>query len=412
MLEPACRLNVDGGPLSIRAAAGAPTVGPEMEESMSTVDRKAAVAALQRIGKGVSTRPGIPALTGVKMTADAGRITLEGTDLEMHVRAVIDFDGPWESWAALVPAKLLTAALKASSAERVTFGPADIGPASGVAGAATAAFRAADATLRCLPIEDWPTLEMPTGAVNLAPQGYRAAVLAVLPAVSSDEARPVLTGMLHESDGSTLTLVGTDSYRLHVSELPSLTGETYKAVIPGRALKAIAGMIGKRMSEPIGFRAGDSVAVWHLPDGTSVSCRLIEGEYPNYRQLMPDVDPTADGTPRNADYGRLTFEPGPMLEAIAAAGAVCRDTTPLRLELNGRVDVSGSSPDLGTTLVTVGGATWTGEDVVTGFNPVYLGDAIRSVGASTLYVRDGLKPAVAVGPDGTALVMPVRLAAA
>ena len=312
-----------------------------------------------------------------------------------------------------MPAKLLTAALKASSAERVTFGPADIGPASGVAVAATAAFRAADATLRCLPIEDWPTLEMPTGAVNLAPQGYRAAVLAVLPAVSSDEGRPVLTGMLHES-GFALTLAGTDSYRLHVSELACAfaRGETFKAVIPGRALKAIAGMIGKKMSEPIGFRAGDSVAVWHLPDGTSVSCRLIEGEYPNYRQLLPDVDATADGTPRNAAYGRLTFEPGPMLEAIAAAGAVCRDTTPLRLELNGRVDVSGSSPDLGTTLVTVDGATWTGEDVVTAFNPVYLGDAIRSVGASTLYVRDGLKPAVAVGPDGTALVMPVRLAAA
>jgi DNA polymerase-3 subunit beta len=388
------------------------------------VNRKDALAAVRVARKGVSSRPGIPALTGVKVTASGGMITLEATDLEVSVRT--SFAGPGE-YQALVPSKLLSDALSGSKSERVPFEPSSAGLEAVLRGEVSAgpesSFRVGSATIRRLPLDDFPNLvaDGPTTAVDL--EAFAGAVSAVLPAVSGDEARPALTGILLETGPDGMTVVGCDSYRLHVSELPSTHYPVEgRWIVPGRALKALLGIAGKKTAgRTIALELGTSDVAFTI-DETTLRSRTIDGEYPNYRQLMPDNDATErirhDGietTQRN--YGRLEVDPITFAAVVSEVGMVCRDTTPIRLSLNGTVELYGSSPDLGSAHAIVTDATWIGEGtadapMVVAFNPTYFADAVSSVGATVCYVRDGLKPLVAVGPGGSALIMPVRLPAA
>src|SRR4029078_4924332 len=145
----------------------------------------------------------------------------------------------------------------------------------------------------------------------------------------------------------------------------------------------------------VSFRAG----------GLTITSRLIEGEFPNYRQLLPDTHES-----------RLSVSRQQLLDAVRRVGLLARDTTPVRMEFNALgVKLSSSSPDLGQAVETVE-ARYEGEDLTVAFNPQYLIDGLTaSVGESIqLDVRDGLKPGVVHGEGGgfTYLVMPVRLPAA
>ena len=139
--------------------------------------------------------------------------------------------------------------------------------------------------------------------------------------------------------------------------------------------------------------------------GLTITSRLIEGEFPNYRQLLPDTHES-----------RLTVSRQQLLDAVRRVGLLARDTTPVRMEFNALgVKLSSSSPDLGQAVETVE-ARYEGEDLTVAFNPQYLIDGLTAaVGESIqLEVRDGLKPGVVHGEsDGFIyLVMPVRLPAA
>ena len=137
----------------------------------------------------------------------------------------------------------------------------------------------------------------------------------------------------------------------------------------------------------------------------TLTSRLIEGEFPNYRQLLPDQHES-----------RLTISRQQLLDAVRRVGLLARDTTPVRLEFNALgVKLSSSSPDLGQAVETVE-ARYEGEDLTVAFNPQYLADGLTAAHGEMirLDVRDGLKPGVVRG-DGdefTYLVMPVRLPAA
>jgi len=364
-------------------------------------------AALGAVGSAVSSRPGIPALTGVRIDAEPGRLTFTSTDLEtsvvVHTRA--DVETGRETWAALVPFKPLKEAARAFKGETFALHPDGAGSLVVNAGG----------SLRLLPLDDFPAVERPAELVAELDAGrFRRLVESVAAACSTDEARPVLTGALLELDdvGGRLTMAATDSYRLHVGSMAGVMGDG-KAIVPGRALRAVAKLIGKR---------GEGTVLVHgdLDNGSSVGfelalsgapvvlvVRVIEGEFPNYRQLIPDRGAGAE----------LHFEPASMLEAIGNAAPYCRDTSPMRLALDaGGVHISASSPDLGAYVADVDGADWSGDDLSVAFNPTYLGGCVRALDgapAPVIELRDGLKPAVvrsvADELERVALVMPVRL---
>ncbi len=357
-------------------------------------DRDVLSEALQTVQRGVSSRPGIPALTGVLMQTRAeGTLTLTTTDLEVSARLSIEVQAH-EEGVALVPARLLADTVKSLSDAPVEFD----------ADQSQARIRCAayEGALRLLPAEDFPSLQPPSGIrVVVKAQRFGEAVGQVARAASRDEARPILTGVLLEVNREGVTLVSTDSYRLAVRELVATAAGEGKAIVPERAMSEAGRAAGGVEKGDIELFVDESQASFQVGQ-LMLTSRLIEGEFPNYRQLLPE-----------AYESRLTVSRQQLADAVRRVGLLARDTSPVRLEFNALgVKLSSSSPDLGQAVEAVE-AKYEGEDITAAFNATYLADGLAAATGDTvrLEVRDGLKPGIVRGEsdDFTYLVMPVRL---
>ncbi len=357
-------------------------------------DRDLLSEALQAVQRGVSSRPGIPALTGVLLEARVGEgLTLTTTDLEVSARLTVDVEVT-AGGTALVPARLLGDTVKNLSDAPVEF------EADG--GQAQIRCAAYEASLRLLPAEDFPLVQAPAGTpITLPAAVFAEAVGQVAKAASRDEARPVLTGVLLEVSREGVTLVATDSYRLAVREVVASAPVEARAIVPERALSEAARAAGALDGGEVGIVLEESQVSFRI-DGLTLTSRLIEGEFPNYRQLLPE-----------AYENRLTVPRQRFMDAVRRVGLLARDTSPVRLEFNALgVKLSSQSPDLGQAVEAVE-ARYEGEELTAAFNPQYLLDGLAAASGETvrIEVRDGLKPGVIRGEteDFTYLVMPVRL---
>jgi DNA polymerase-3 subunit beta len=359
-------------------------------------DRDALSDALQIVQRGVSARPGIPALTGVLLeAAEGGTLTLTTTDLEVSAQLTIEVQSQ-EPGSALAPARLLGDVVKSLSEAPVEF-EADQNQAK-------IRCSAYEGTLRLLPTEDFPALQQPSGvSLTVEAPRFSEAVSQVGRAASKDEARPVLTGVLVEINREGVTLAATDSYRLAVREITATASGEAKAIVPERALIEAGRAASADEKGEVAIIVDDSQVSFTIGQ-LRLTSRLIEGEFPNYRQLLPE-----------GYENRLTMPRQALIEAVHRVGLLARDNAPLRLEFNALgVRLTSSSPDLGQAVEAVE-ATYEGEDLTAAFNPNYLADGLTAAVGDTvrLEVRDGLKPGVVKGEndDYTYLVMPVRLPA-
>jgi DNA polymerase-3 subunit beta len=258
-----------------------------------------------------------------------------------------------------------------------------------------------EGALRLLPADDFPGVQDPSGtAITAEPGAFAEAVAQVARAASRDEARPVLTGVLLEISREGVVLVATDSYRLAVRDLVATADGEAKAIVPERALTEAGRAAVDQKAEVEAFTNGSQIAF--RVGSLTLTSRLIEGEFPNYRQLLPEQYES-----------RLTVSRQQLIDAVRRVGLLARDTSPVRLEFNALgVKLSSSSPDLGQAVEAVE-ARYEGEDITAAFNPNYLADGLAAASGESvrLEVRDGLKPGIVRGESDefTYLVMPVRL---
>ncbi|MGH8946302.1 MAG: DNA polymerase III subunit beta [Acidimicrobiia bacterium] len=344
-----------------------------------------------RASRAVGLRSALPILQGLWCRATGNVLQVVGTDLEMVVRSSTEVE-VLEEGETVVAARLASEAIRKLPPGAVTVGTED-GEVEIVGGGPR--FR-----LREMVTDDFPRLTEPdfSGGVEVGGGRLEAAVAQVSVAASSDAARPILTGVLFEKGQEGLRLVATDSYRLAVCDL--LGVETGKdALVPARALRELSRTVGSAKTE---VAIGEREAAFRSEKGT-LSTRLIEGSFPNYRQLLPEHYPNL-----------LVVEREDLLEALGRATLVAEDHIPVRMKMG---------PD-GTELTVsrqeVGGETeflkgeYRGEDVTIAFNPRYLTDGVSVVDSERVQIElvDGLKPAVIRGvedPDFLYLLMPVRI---
>lgn len=351
--------------------------------------------ALQTVQRGVSTRPGIPALTGVLVTVDDEGLLLATTDLEVSTELRVAVDAQ-ETGTALVPARLVADMVKSLPPDAVEF------EARG--GQARVACRSFEGTLRCLAAEDFPSLRPPDGVrVTVDAAAFAEAAAQVGKAASRDEARPILTGVLLEANREGLTMVATDSYRLAIRELRATGDGEALALVPERALAEAGRVAAGQEKTEVEIVLGDAQAAFRFGPWRMTS-RLIDGEFPNYRQLVPE-----------SGGSRLVAPRQQLLDAIRRVGLLARENSPVRMELNALgVRLTSSSPDLGGAVEAVE-AEYQGDELTIAFNPAYIGDGLAGAVGDRVQVevRDGLKPAVlrGEGSDFVYLVMPVRLPA-
>jgi DNA polymerase-3 subunit beta len=249
-------------------------------------------------------------------------------------------------------------------------------------------------------VDDFPVVAEADlqGGLEVDGDDFLAALAQVTVAASHDDARPVLTGVYFESNEGMLRLVATDSYRLALRDVPAVRS-AMSALIPVRALRELGRTVGsKKMKVAIGSRE----ASFGSERGT-LTVRLIEGTFPNYRQLLPTGYPNRLVVPRDG-----------LLQAIDRASLVAEDHIPIRLQLQeGGAELSVTRQDVGGETEHVAGE-YRGDEMTIAFNSRYLNDGVAAVEEEqvALDVLDPLKPGVlrgAEGEDFLYLLMPVRL---
>ena len=221
-------------------------------------------------------------------------------------------------------------------------------------------------------------------------------------AASTDDARAVLTGVLLTSEADGMRMVATDSYRLAVRDLPDskMLGEGQKVLVPSRALNELHRVLGG--ADELQVRLGARDAVFES-GGTRLTTRLIEGEYPNYRNLLPPPHPNV-----------LTVGREALLEALRRVKILAQEAKLVRLQLGGdTVKLMALTQDIGHAEEEID-AAYEGAEMTIAFNPDYLQQGVEAVDAEevTLSTLDAMKPAVIRGvgrDDYLYLLMPVRV---
>lgn len=353
-------------------------------------ERDELAEAFGRATRAVGVRTALPILQGVRCEARGSSLQVTGTDLEMTVRTSVAVE-VMEEGEVVLPARLATEAIRKLPAGAVVVGREE--------GSVEISGSGPRFSLRELQAEEFPRLGEPevAGAVDVDGEGLEEALGQVVVAASGDAARPVLTGVLFEASEQGLRLVATDSYRLALREIPGVEMAT-GGLIPARGLREF----GRTVVAPkVQVKVGEREAVFQSERGT-LSLRLVEGAFPNYRQLLPDGYPN-----------RLVVEREDILDALGRATLVAEDHIPVRLKMGeGGAEVTVSRQDVGGEKEMVEG-DYEGEEVTIAFNPRYFTDGVTAVGADRIEIQvlDGLKPAVIRGegvPEFVYLLMPVR----
>ena len=358
-------------------------------------ERDVLAEAVGAAGRAATNRTGtLPVLAGVRMEVEGDRLTVTGTDLELTIRLTVDVGGERDG-AAVVPARLVGDIVKALPAGAVSV---ELSDEEMSISAGRSQF-----SVRPLSLEDYPSQSEPAAeAVTLSAAVVADALRQVVRAASTDDARAVLTGVLLAAEDDGLRMVATDSYRLAVRDLPENTvlASGQKVLIPGRALSELQRVMGD--AEELVVRLGDREATFEA-GGTRLSTRLIEGEFPNYRNLLPSSYPNL-----------LTVGKAAMLEAIRRVKILAQDSTPVRLTLGGEtVQLTAITQDVGNAVEEID-ASYDGTEMTVAFNPDYLSAGIDAIDSDdvTLATMDPMKPAVLRGvgrDDYLYLLMPVRV---
>ncbi len=357
-------------------------------------ERDVLLDALSTAGRAVGGRAGNVALSGLHLQLVGDQLRVTGSDLDLTITQEITVAGNTDG-VVVVPSKLIADIVRA-------LGPGAVDLVVDGDEAQITAGRS-EFSLRTIPADDFPRLGQPTASeVTLGSVDLAAALKQVVKAASSDDSRPILTGVLLASEGEGLRLVSTDSYRLAVRDLPGTAVlETDQSVlVPSRALAELTRVLGEH--ETVALRLGERDASFEV-GGTQVVTRLIEGDFPNYRGLIPDSYPN-----------KLTVGRAELLDAVRRVRLMAQEATPIRLNLSeAGLELVAVTQDVGQAQEALD-ASYDGAELTVAFNPDYLIDGIEVTPGEevTLQTVDALKPAVmrsAESDDFLYLLMPVRV---
>jgi len=246
-------------------------------------ERDVLADALATAGRAATSRTGaLPVLEGVHLQVRGDELSVTGTDLEMSIRLTVTVGGVSDG-AVVVPARLSADAVKSLPAGAVEFsvGEDDVSISAG----------RSQFSLRSYNLDDYPAQVDPAAeAVTVASADFADALRQVVRAASTDEARGVITGVLIAAEDDGVRMVATDSYRLAVRDLPEtgMLSGGQKVLVPHRALTELQRILGS--SEQLTVRLGARHATFEC-GSTRLTTRLIEGDYPNYRNLVPASSP-------------------------------------------------------------------------------------------------------------------------
>ena len=364
-----------------------------------SVARDELVAKLGVVSRAVSTRGTVQVLSGILLRAEGDVLTLAATDMELSLRTTLDAQVDGDG-AVVIPGKPLVELARLLPESDVTI---EYRPEEGTVQIVSGSY---NSRLHVFNAEDFPRLPAVDAQLHsIDREALLETVDRVARSASRDESRPVLTGILVRFEAGKLVMVATDSYRLSVKETElDAAAPELEAIIPARALTELSRLAGGDTVElgvhenhvVFGVRSADETGAW-------LTTRRIDGQFPNYRQLLPETFEV-----------ELTLPKSELADVVRRASVLALRNSPLRLRLaEGELMVSAQTQDVGETQETMP-AAYTGEEFVIGFNAEFLRDGVDSIVGDDVRMKliNPLRPAIledAAG-DFTYLIMPIRLA--
>jgi len=356
---------------------------------------------LQVVSRAVSTRNPLPVLSNVLLRTEDAGLKLTATNLEIGITAWVP--GRIDNEGSLtVPARLFADVVSGLPAgERVDLE---------LDGSTTLRVKSGryQTHLRGIDADEFPVIPSPgeRPTTRISQKLLRKALSEVVFAAASDEARPILTGVLTRFSGDHVTLAAADNYRIAVSTLPIMDPvEDTSLVVPARSYAELMRVLTDT-DDPleIMLASAKSQVLFHL-EGVDLVSRLIDGQFPNYQQVLPTSHAT-----------RAVVERDELLKAVRLSALIASSAAnviKLRLGDDGADSVSiAAAADVGDAQTEVEAAV-EGDPVQIAFNARYLQDALQNVDADQLALEFSgpLSPGVIrrVGDDNYVhVIMPVR----
>lgn len=362
-----------------------------------TINKTELQNALSVVLKGVSTRSTLPVLSGILLDAHGDEVVLQSTDLEYSVQytlaALVDEPGK-----TVVPGKLFNDIVKNLADAAVCVQESD--------GEARITCDTSSFSVRTLNHEDFPGFpHVETGEeISIPFMQFQDMVRRVSRVVSRDESRAILTGVLVTLEEGVLRMVATDSYRLAITEapMPETTAEDFEAVILGSFLNEIASL--PRNEGDVSLALAENQIVARSGSVVFIN-RRIEGNYPNYKQLLPDTYTS-----------RAQMSVSELSASVKRASLLSSSTAPMRFDLNSAsqtAQITVSAPDVGTAQETLV-CQIEGDDAQIAFNSLYVQDGLSAISGEEVIVevQSDMKPGIlrALEPENYLyLIMPVRI---
>lgn len=314
------------------------------------------------VGRAVATRTTLPITNNVLLTTEGARLKLAATNLEIAIScwlgAMVEQEG-----AITLPARLLTEFVNSLPIDRI-----DLSLSHHTLELKCARF---EARISGIDAEDFPPIpNIGDGiAYKIDPEALRLAISQVVFATASEDTRPVLTGVCCEFEGDTLTLAAADGFRLAVHKAPLAipAEEGGEIIIPGRSLSEVSRLLAdQEEAVEIAVNPNKSQVLFRLKDVEIVS-QLIQGTFPNYKQLIPQSYST-----------RAVVSTAEFLRATRTACIFARDGSGIvRLQINpeGKMSISARSEQIGDNVGEVD-AKVEGEVAKIAFNGRYVMDVL------------------------------------
>jgi len=361
--------------------------------------------ALAMVARVVSPRVTLPVLGNLLMVAENGQLQFTATDLEVtitcRVAAQVHVPG-----AVTVPARTFAELAQTLSDNHIDLALEESTLTLGITSGAS------QAQIKCIAATEFPPVQPPEGEGLLLPAAdWKEAIQQVAFAASSDESRPILTGVLVERNGQPdqLNLVAADGFRLSRRRLtvPANDSTSFKVIIPARALRELARVL--RGDEQLSLQVTNSQVIFRWP-GMALTSQTLDGQFPDYEQIIPQGYQT-----------RTTVLTADLAQACKQAGIFAREgSSVVRLEISpadeqggSRITIRGVSEETGSnqTLVQAGVQ---GEPLQAGYNVRFLQEALGAIKSPTtiLETSSPTSPGVirpAEGDDYLQIVMSMHL---
>jgi DNA polymerase-3 subunit beta len=364
-----------------------------------TCPREELAQKLGVVGRAVSSRTSVNILTGIMLRAEDGRLSLAATDMEISLRVTLDAQVD-EEGSVVIPGRLLVDIVRLLPAGEVTLEHrAEEGIAHLVCGSASYG-------LHTYSPDDFPRLPeiAPDESFSVERAALLDTILKVGRSASRDESRPVLTGVLVRFEAGKLIMAATDSYRLSVKETEITEGPAgeIEAIVPARALSELARIAQASDVDSLTVGIQENQIVFAVDD-VWLTARRIDGQFPNYRQLLPETFEAEVELPREE-----------LLDVVRRTGLMAQRKSPLRLRFEeGQLTISAQTQDVGEAHESLP-AAYTADPIEIGFNAEFLRDGLESLEDDQVRLRliSPLRPGLiqGAGDDFLYLIMPIRLA--